>query len=143
MSYIQKYSDFYIKNAPLSSSEFSQELIAEFTKDKQSFDQSGLVYHVEPLDVSEEVVQEQDYTQYIYKGKYLSGFEKQGVYYGVPGDDSTVFDRNDESSLYPGEQMIFWKSNTTGVIESVYDSMNGNTFGKKIKKKKGLFGLFG
>lgn len=65
-----------------------------------------------------------------YQGDFIYGFETNGVFHEIPGDPTTIIPREVNQT---SQEIKFSIDPQTQKLTSIYESMAGNTFGKKPK----------
>lgn len=135
MNYLTTFTHFFSSPQEPNISSFSEFVLDELRKSKNGFTQDGIIFDLEPIKVKEEMEENDQYRIFHYKGTYIYGFQKNGVFHEIPGDLSTQTERA-QNEL--GE-VIFYVNKTTDKIDTIYESFAGNTTGLKQKKKHPFF----
>ncbi len=106
----------------------SPEVKASINQTVTSMSKDGLTFFLEPQEAT--ISTEHKGNTIVYKGDFIYGFEKDQVFHDIPGDLST---KTTKEVNNPNSEVIFTINPENNQLESIYESMAANTFGKQPK----------
>jgi len=131
MNQLETFSQFLKGEETVKLSGFSTDVIQDLKKTKQSLKNEGTTLDIEGVNVERSENKEENQTTITYKGDFIYGFQKDNIFHELPGDLSSKKERK----INENGTVKFIIKNSTGKIESIYESFAGNTWGEKQKKK--------
>lgn len=132
MNYLKHVTDFFLnKNVPTPQI-FADSLIQDLLKTKADFEKDGLLLDIEPVEVTEQKKETEQYYVHQYTGTYIYGFQKNGIFHQIPGDMSTKTERHQNES----GTITFYINKHTNKVDTISETFAGNSWGEKQKKKK-------
>lgn len=141
MDYLKIFTDFFSKNTKHDLQTFEDSVKQDLLKTKADFEKDGLLFDIEPIQVTEQKEETEQHYVHHYRGTFIYGFQKNGIFHQVPGDISTKTERKQNES---GE-IIIHINKQTKKIDTISETFAGNSWGKKQKKKRkyGFWGIMG
>lgn len=141
MNYLENFINFFSSASQPDMANFSDLVQQELQKSKIELERKGVIMDIEPVATEETKEENEQYYIFRYKGSFIYGFKKDGVFHIVPGDLKSQSERNQNEV---GE-FVFWVNKMTNKIETVYESLAVNTWGikQKIQKKRNRSNFFG
>jgi len=131
MNYLKIFSNYLETGSAQDISVFDDILQQDISKTRLDFLNDGETFIIEPVNVTERKDENNEYFIYHYQGDYIYGFEKDGIFYEVPGDPTSKTERKQNEN---GE-MAFYVNKLTNRVETVTETFAENFWGKKQRKK--------
>lgn len=141
MDYLKIFTDFISSGKKYDIQIFEDSVKQDLLKTKADFEKDGLIIDIEPVKVTEQTEETKQHHVHHYKGTFIYGFQKNGIFHQVPGDISTKIERKQNES---GE-MIFHINKQTNKVDMISETFAGNSWGEKQKKKRkyNFWGIMG
>lgn len=127
MDYLKKVTDFLQKDSDLSTDVFSATAISDLQESRKALQKDELILDIEPVTIQKTQEETDTHTIYHYKGSFIYGFLKNGIFHILPGDLSTETTRQQNES---GE-VIFYINKHTNKVETIRETFAENHWGNK------------
>ncbi len=132
MNYLYNFTGYLSKGDKQNLNAFSELVKEGLMKDRANFTKDNLNFVLEPTDVKEDVQESDLYKVYHYRGTFIYGFEKDGIFHVIPGDLSSQAERKQNES---GE-VVFYVNKETNKVDFISETFAGNSWGKKVEEMK-------
>ncbi|MDH5596507.1 MAG: hypothetical protein OEY44_00250 [Candidatus Peregrinibacteria bacterium] len=127
MNYLNEFLNHLSGNGEENYERYGDSVKKDLEKTKSDFQKDGLKLDIEGVKVEDVKSEAGDYEIHRYKGTYIYGFQKGGVFHEIPGDLSTQTERKQNEA---GE-IVFFINKNTRKIERITESFAGNSWGEK------------
>jgi len=127
MQYLEAFKEYLETGRSSKNVPFSPEVKQQLLQTYQETAGKGWPLQFEILPGVQENIKDKKGTKvFEYKGKFVYGFYKNGLYYEFPGDDSPS---HTEKPIDGGE--VLFLTDASGQVVAISESFAGNTFGSE------------
>jgi len=135
MQYLKIFQDFF-QGGERWVSQFDEQLLNDLEETRSGLASAEVTFDFEPVEVTESRQEKGNYRILRYKGGFIFGYEKGGVFHTKAGKLSS---KRERSKNWNGE-VVFWLNRMSGKVETIFISFSGDMWGKK--QSKGMKYLF-